>query len=164
MKIGSKVKETLLKKIAQNPDISLRQLAKENNVGYSTLCHWRWEMNQTKATLSAERLPKGEWSSQKKFVAVVATQGMNEYEKGEYCRHHGIYAEHLAEWEKACLLANADSGRVSSEVREDLKDQVHRIRELERELARKEKALAETAALLVLRKKAEAIWGGNEAD
>ena len=34
-----------------------------------------------------------------------------------------------------------------------------RIRELERELYRKEKALAETAALLVLKKKAQAIWG-----
>ena len=164
MKIGSKVKESLLKKLAQNPDISLRQLAKESNVGYSTLCHWRQEMNQAKTTPSAPRLPKGERTLQQKFGAVVATQGMNEHEKGEYCHRNGIDAEQLAEWEKACLQANAPGDRAGAEVREELKEQARRNRELERELARKEKALAEAAALLVLRKKADAIRGGNEAD
>lgn len=88
---------------------------------------------------------------------------MNEHEKGEYCRRNGIYAEQLGEWEKTCIQANA-AERADSEVHEELKMQARKTRELERELARKEKALAEAAALLVLRKKADAIWGENEAD
>lgn len=46
--------------------------------------------------------------------------------------------------------------------REAIRDERQKNRMLERELARKEKALAETAALLVLRKKAQAIWGESE--
>ena len=61
----------------------------------------------------------------------------------------------------ACELATdwdrASTARMSQATKDDKK----RIKELERELARKDRALAETAALLVLGKKASAIWGGR---
>ena len=50
----------------------------------------------------------------------------------------------------------------SRELKEAVDSERQRVKELERELRRKEKALAETAALLVLRKKMEAIWGDGE--
>ena len=49
-------------------------------------------------------------------------------------------------------------------MREQSKEDKKRIRELEKDLNRKEKALAEAAALLILRKKVRAIWGSNEED
>jgi transposase len=42
--------------------------------------------------------------------------------------------------------------------------EARRVRELEKELRRKDKALAEAAALLVLQKKVQAIWGDADDD
>jgi len=84
---------------------------------------------------------------------------MNEAELGEYCRRRGIYAEQLAVWREACARGNDWERAASRQIARETKDANKRIQQLERELARKEKALAEAAALMILRKKAEAIWG-----
>ena len=87
---------------------------------------------------------------------------MNAQEVAEYCRSRGLYPEQLQMWrhdcEQAAGLASQDRRREAQE----LKDHKARVRELERELRRKEAALAETAALLTLSKKAAAIWGDEE--
>lgn len=165
MKIGMQKKEDLLRRLAQNPELSLRQMAKENEVGYSTLCKWRLAM-QTGSVKKVWELDTqtGQWSSRDKFLTVVAAKGMNAQEKSEYCRRKGLYPEQIDEWEKVCIHANGSAVQVASELRAELKEEAKKVKELERELARKEKALAETAALLVLRKKACAIWGENEED
>jgi hypothetical protein len=89
---------------------------------------------------------------------------LSEAELAEYCRKRGLYPEQVKAWRRACEEANAweeaQSRRLKASVREDKK----RIKGLERALREKEKALAETAALLVLRKKAEAIWGEPEGE
>jgi len=89
---------------------------------------------------------------------------MNEVELGEYCRQRGLYPEQLRVWREACERANDWEKAASTRIARETKDDKKRIRELERDLARKEKALAETAALMVLRKKAEAIWGPAEGE
>ena len=90
---------------------------------------------------------------------VVETAALNETERGEYGRQRGLYPEQLEAWRRICEQANAS--QAAARPKHDTADQ-RRIRELERELSRKEKALAEAAALLVLRKKAQAIWGEGE--
>jgi transposase-like protein len=167
VKISIEKKESLLKKIAQEPNISLKRLSKESQVGYTTLVGWRQEMqkagglpeNRVVLVTNAEN-----WSSNEKFLVVVTTVGMNEHEKNEYCRSKGLYAEQVEVWTKACRQANGSSTQMASEFREELKAEVIKSKAFERELGRKEKALAEIAALLVLRKKAHAIWGENEGD
>ncbi len=72
----------------------------------------------------------------------------------------GLYAEQIA-WREACRAANANAGEQARSQREQSKEDKKRIRQLEKELQRKEKALAEAAALLILRKKAQAIWGAK---
>ena len=91
---------------------------------------------------------------------VVETAALSEVERGEYCRKRGIYPEHLQAWRRACEQAN---GGVSPRTHGERSAERRRIHALESELRRKEKALAETVALLVLRKKAQAIWGEDEA-
>ena len=87
---------------------------------------------------------------------------MNEADLAAYCRQRGLYAEQIQTWRAACEQANdwerAGTQRLGQATREEKK----RIKTLERDLARKEKALAEAAALLVLRKNAAAIWGDGE--
>nr|WP_258364162.1 transposase [Halomonas sp. LBP4] len=105
-----------------------------------------------------------QWTSQEKFRIVLETAPMNEAEFSAYCRAHGLYPEQVEAWREACMNANADAAEQEKQQRKARKAEQKKLRELERELRRKDKALAETAALLTLSKKAEAIWGRNDED
>ena len=90
---------------------------------------------------------------------VLETASLNEAELAQYCRRKGLYPEQIEQWKKACQSANATQTEMSKAEKERSKDDKRKIKKLERELKRKEAALAETAALLVLQKKAQALWG-----
>ena len=90
---------------------------------------------------------------------VVETAALSEAERGQYGRRRGLYPEQLQAWRRTGEQANAGKVPRSKHAAQAAQ---RRIQELERELRRQEKALAEAAALLVLRKKAEAIWGKDE--
>jgi len=146
------------------PDrLSIPSLSRQEGISEATLYKWRNEARaQGRLAPDAVAAPAG-WTSRDKFAAVVETASLNAEALAAYCRERGLYPEQIVAWRAACERANdwaqetaADRARLS---RGDRK----RVRELERELARKEKALAETAALLTLRKKAAAIWGEEDA-
>ncbi|MGH2603763.1 MAG: transposase, partial [Dehalococcoidia bacterium] len=103
------------------------------------------------------------WSSQDKFAAVVEAAAMNAQEVAEYCRRRGLFPEQLQRWRHDCEQAASLSHEERRREAAETKEQRRRIRELERELKRKNAALAETAALLTLSKKARAIWGDEES-
>ena len=102
------------------------------------------------------------WSSAEKFEVVVQTYSMNEAEISEYCRKRGIYPEQIAAWRQTCKKANATAGEHEKSQRSIAREEKKKVKELSRELRRKDKALAEAAALLILKKKAEALWGARE--
>lgn len=87
---------------------------------------------------------------------------MNEAEVSTFCRQRGLYPVQMKRWRQACEQANDWERSQNRRLQDERKANQHRIKQLERELGRKERALAETAALLVLRKKAQAIWGEAE--
>jgi hypothetical protein len=92
---------------------------------------------------------------------VITTAAMNEAAKSAWCRERGVFPADLDKWRASCTTALADpeDARASPQAtRADRK----RIRELERDLLRKDRALAETAALLVLSKKVAAIFNKGE--
>ena len=105
--------------------------------------------------------PQG-WVSADKFAAVLETAALNESDLSAYCRERGLYPSQVKEWRTACEQANDWDRAQNKRLQDNTRNADKRIKELERELNRKEKALAETAALLVLRKKAQAIWGESE--
>ena len=109
----------------------------------------------------ADAGPEG-WSSRDKFAAVLETAALNETDLAEYCRKRGLYPAQIGAWRSACEQANDWDRASSARLGRATKEEKKRVKDLERELARKDRALAETAALLVLRKKAAAIWGGDE--
>ena len=89
---------------------------------------------------------------------------MNEAVLAEYCRGKGLFAEQVADWREACQQANEGPAERNRELREQGKSDRKEIKQLKKDLQRKEKALAEAAALIILRKKAQAIWGEPEDD
>ena len=90
---------------------------------------------------------------------------MNEAKLSAFCRELGLYPEQVGAWRNVCMNANADAAEKTKQQRQAHKEEEKRLRKLKREFRRKDKALAETAALLTLSKKAEAIWDTtNEED
>ncbi len=125
-------------------------VAREIGVGVATLERWRSDALSRPARERA-------WTAAARFEAVLTTAALDEAARHAWCREHGVYPQDLAQWRQAATqaLATPEEARASPlQTKQDRR----RIKELERELRRKEKALAEAAALLVLSKKLEAIF------
>ena len=108
---------------------------------------------------ASEKEPEG-WSAADKFTVVLETAGLNATELSAYCRQKGLYPEQVDRWRQAAQDANEKPVLTMKEQKEleKLRAQDQReIKALKQELRRKEKAMAEMAALLVLRKKWEAF-------
>jgi transposase-like protein len=155
-------KEAVLKKMLPPHNKTIPELAEEEGISEGTLYNWRKAARaEGRLMPDGDSTPQG-WASVDKFAAVLETAAMNEAELSAYCRQRGLYPEQIGEWREACEDANDWDRTQNKRLKEARKSDEKQIKELERELIRKEKALAETAALLVLRKKAQAIWGDGE--
>lgn len=164
MRCSPERKNAILKKMMPPRSKSIKQIAKEEGIGESTLYNWRKEARNKGILLpDADANPKG-WSSKDKFAAVMESATLNEHELGEYCRKNGIYPQQLEQWHKACEHANDWDEHTTTKLKSEQKDNLSRIKKLEKELNRKEKALAEAAALLMLKKKIHEHWGDPEDD
>jgi len=164
---GIEIREPLVRRMMPPENTSILELSRETGISRYTLYHWRRKARGTMATpIPGNGKRPVRWSGEDKFLAVLATASMNEAERAAYCRSKGIYSQELETWKRACIEAQekGSSREDMKTLRTSLDKERKRAKELERELLRKEKALAETAALLALRKKARAIWGEDEED
>jgi len=162
MRYSPERKEAVLRKMMPPHNRPIKQLAQEEGISEATLFNWRKQAREKGLLLpDGDSGPEG-WSARDKFAAVLETASLNETELAEYCRTKGIYPEQLSQWHKACEQANDWDRENDRRLKKEKKADLKRIRKLKKELRRKEKALAETAALLVLQKKAQAIWGDPE--
>ena len=160
-------KERVLRKLLElgdggdAPEGAITKLSNAEGIPPNTLYTWNASLKRTGAVgkFSASGNPSVTLSSKAKYEIVLRTESMTELEFGTYLREQGILAEDLERWKVACQEANDRSSIAAKEYRANLAAQRAKVIVLERELARKEKALAETAALLVLRGKAQALWG-----
>lgn len=157
-------KEAVLKKMLPPNNKTVKELAQEEGITESTLYEWRKQARAEGRLLpNGDTTPQG-WRSSDKFAAVLETAAMNEAELSAYCRERGLYPEQIQQWREACEQANDWDRSQNKRLQQARRGDQRRLRELERELRQKEKALAETAAIVVLRKKAQAIWGDGEAE
>ncbi|SOY74353.1 transposase, IS3 family [Cupriavidus taiwanensis] len=157
-------KEALLLRMMPPENALVSALARETGITEQTLYAWRRQMKAQGVPVPGDGKNPEVWSSEDKFAVVLETAPLNEAELAEYCRRKGLYAEQIAAWREACRSANANAGEQAREQLLQSKGDKKRIQQLEKELQRKEKALAEAAALLILRKKVQAIWGEKEDD
>ncbi len=162
MRYAPERREAVLKKMLPPHNRPIRELAREEGISEATLYLWRKQARaEGRLMPDADTGPEG-WSSRDKFNAVLESAALSEAELGEYCRRRGLYPEQLKAWRAACEQANDWEAATARAHREARKGEQRTLRELRTELRRKEQALTETAALLVLRKKAQAIWGEGE--
>ena len=162
MAYSKKLRESMLKRMLPPECKDIDELAEETGISRTTLYAWRKAAEDAGMLVPIKDTTPDGWTSRDKFAAVLETATMNMIELAEYCRKRGIYPEQVREWRIACESANDSAATKQKKATASRKKDQTTIRELKRELKRKDKALAETAAILVLRKKAAAIWGPKE--
>ena len=126
-------------------------VSRELGIGVATLERWRSEALLQPAEHKT-------WTAAARLEAVIATATLDEAGKNAWCRQQGVYPTELEKWRQGAIAALATPEEVRASPQQTREDK-RRIKDLERELKRKDKALAETAALLVLSKKVSAIFG-----
>lgn len=128
----------------------METVSRELSISTATLERWRAD--------ALSKPARERWTAPARFEAVLVTAAMDEVSKSAWCRENGVYPQELEQWRAAATQALADPEDTARISHREKKADRRRIKELERDLRRKEKALAEAAALLVLSKKLEAIF------
>jgi len=162
---SSAFKANLVKKLMVPGGPTASLLSHQTGISQPTLS--RWLRDAREGAMSSEpKIPKvpssrprrpADWKPEEKLRVVVEAEGLGPEELGELLRREGIHDADRIEWRRAVIAALGTMPKAQPVAAE-----TRRVRELERELARKEKALAETAALLVLKKKAHEYWGDED--
>ena len=132
-------------------------------LGVSSWSLYQWSKRYGKTDVMKHQRRPGDRSVQEKLKAVIEFEGLEVEKQGEYLRREGLHSEHIAGWKKSMEVGlELGGGGLTAANRSEWAADKKKIKELERDLSRKEKALAETTALLVLKKKADLIWGSGE--
>lgn len=156
MKYPNGLRSRLVQRMAGNERISGCALSKESGVPQPTLSRWLREASTVTAMTKPNESKKASWSPEEKLRVVLAAQQLSEVDLGELLRREGLHSAQLEEWRRVTLAALTGSAAFRPKrSAEDGK----RIKVLEREILRKDRALAEVTALLVLQKKVREIWG-----
>lgn len=155
-------KRSIVKNILSNSNSSLRQASKENGVPISTVHGWLKRYGDPGNTKEPTKKYPNDWTLEERFNILVEIAGLSEEECGIYCRQKGIYQYQLTEWHEIFMKTATDSK--NKEELAELKALRAENKALKKELRRKDSALAETSALLILKKKADYLWGEIEED
>jgi len=145
-------KKRMVEKLTGKEALSARRLSRDTGVSQQTLSRWRRDTLSLPLMATDKRKPR-KWTIVDKARILVEASKLTGEELSAFLEREGVLVAELEQWK----LALEEEGRSSAAT-------TRRIRKLERELARKEKALAEAAALLVLKKKLETFYGEDEDD
>ncbi len=153
---GQAFRDRAVARLLPPESAALAKVAREVGVVVATLERWRSEAQSRPAREKT-------WTAGARLEAVIATAAMDEAGKNAWCRKHGLYPVDLEMWCGSAIAALAEPEEARASPQQTRQDR-RRIKELERDLLRKDRALAETAALLVLSKKVAAIFNKGEAE
>jgi transposase len=137
-------------------------IAQEVGVSTWSLHQWAKRYGTSPGMKKSDRRPQ-DWTAAEKLSAVIAYEGLPTDQRGEFLRSQGLHSEHIEGWKKSMQAGlEPATGKLTSDERAERTEDRRKIKELERDLNRKNKALAETTALLIRKKKADLLWGTGE--
>lgn len=162
-KYSDEFKKEMVKKMLMPGGPTPYYLEKESGVSRRALSVWLKQYVNLGKGEGGFMKKKNKFTGRQKFKLVIEFEKIKEeVEKGEFLRKHGLHTADIVDW-KLDMLNALDDKTVKEKTR--MKNmEAKKIKVLERELNRKEKALAESAALLFLKKKADEFWGEREDD
>ncbi len=143
-RFGQSFKDRAVARLLPPESATLELVSKEVGITVDTLERWSESLHSMPARGRA-------WTAPTKLQAVITTAALSEIDKNAWCQEHGIYPAELEQWCASATTALADPQRTRAKPEVTRNDR-KRIQDRERELLRKDRALAEAAALLVLSK------------
>ena len=153
-----KLKENLVSRFLQDPDAQIGEFSRENGVSESCLREWiRQSENGTLGVMTSRKYPKL-WTLAEKYEALQKFDTMSELEQGKWLRSHGLSSQKLETWKQE--IAEGLKGLSAGPKKTENKT----IKALEKDLERKNKALAEASAILFAKKKLDAIFGEGDEE
>ncbi|MGK5086537.1 transposase [Bdellovibrionota bacterium FG-2] len=155
-------KRTAVQKLLSRGSRTIADITKETGIGSCSLYAWanRYPDAKGSGMKNADRRPQ-DWSPEEKLKAVIEFEGLALEKRGEFLRKAGLHSDHIASWKKSMQAGLASEGEAKIS-RAELSQLKAQKKELERDLHNKDKALASVTALLVLKKKADLLWGTGE--
>ncbi len=141
---------------------SVAEVAREEGVAEQTLYNWRNQAKEQGKPVPGKKSTPDQWSHETKFAVVVETASLSESELGEYCRSKGLFIDQIKQWKQQCIQGFQSDEQQTKTIKQQAKEDKAEIKSLKKDLRYKEKALAETAALLVLRKSLRPFTGKNQ--
>ena len=149
---GKVFKDRAVARLLPPESAPVQMVSQELGVSVATLERWRAD------ALSTPVRDRGRvWTAAARLHAVITTAAMDESQRSAWCREKGVYPTELEQWKQNAVAALGETPEERASPQET-RDSRKRIKELERDLRRKDKALAETTALLVLSKQLQAIF------
>jgi transposase-like protein len=150
-------REAAVKKMLEPGARSVAGLSRELGVSEQTLYNWRKQFRViTGREEQKERTPR-QWTVPERYDAILHAASLTEETYGEWLRAQGLRSDDIDTWKKELRAMTS-----TTKDKEELKMLRKKCKEIERELSRKDRALAEVSALLVLKKKVDLLWGGSE--
>jgi transposase-like protein len=160
-KYSQELKEKIIKDMLPPNNIAVKDLSEKHGICDQTLYKWKRVAKANGSVVQNSKNSKEKYSNEAKLNIIIETASLNEEELSEYCRKKGLYVDEIKSWKTMFITGKTES---ETKANEELKSKDAELKRVQKELDRKEKALAEAAALLVLRKKMNAIWNSGEDD
>lgn len=165
MQYSNGFKARMVQRLSGPEGISATALSKEVGVSQATLSRWLRAASTVGAMGGGQSNREGggktprRWTAEEKLRVLTEASRLSDDDLGAFLRKEGLHTAQLEEWRKlaAAALTDASKSRKKS-------PEARRVKELEKELLRKDRALAEVTALLALKKKAQQIWGDGDDD
>jgi len=160
--------QAIEKTLTRADNVTVKDIADSLGVAVSTLNRWKLQSRKQSfesnheaeyLTMKQDKRPQ-DWTLEERLNMIVTCSGLDDEALNEQCRIQGIYPHQVEQWKQDFISGN--HSKCVSNSRSEVKELKQENRTLKKELNRKDKALAETAALLVLQKKVNAIWGNDE--
>lgn len=169
VKYSDEFKQQAVQKLLNKGEgVTIEDIATPLGVAMSSINRWALEYRRTGSVKNKsevmtkekkEKRPE-DWTQAERLQAIIATDALSESQLSEFCRQQGIYVHHIEQW-KSDFLGH-DSTSTPIQTQQKVRQLTQQNQKLKRDLTRKDKALAETAALLVLQKKVHDIWSDEE--
>ncbi|SAL07334.1 Transposase [Caballeronia terrestris] len=154
-------REQALAKALQRGNRSVGAVASELNMSVLTLRKWiRVSNAASRNPVPVDARRPEDWSLEERLLALHQSHGLTDEALHAWCRERGLFAHHLTQWRQDFCTAGSGSARRENAL--EVRELKHANAQLQRELNRKDKALAEAAALLILQKKYQALFGDED--
>jgi len=155
------VKVGILKKVLPPESRNIKSISEETGISEQTIRNWIKAANSGSLDNGENEKSPRHLSGSEKYQLLMESKKIPRKELGEFLRKRGLHSQHLILWDQELKEMVKDNGKKEKKKVRDLQKEV---KDLKKEVRRKDKALAETAALLVLKKKLNVLMGDQEDD